>query len=311
MDKLSAMATFARVADLGSFTRAAAALDQPKARISQRVADLERTLGVRLLERTTRTLRLTDDGQAYLERCRFILQEIEELEDAVRGHAVQPRGRVRVEVLSAVARWVIAPRLHEFQAHYPLLTVRLGASDRISHLLDDGIDCAIRGGVLEDSSLIARQAAEVRLGLYAAPGYLHAAGRPTDVHALTAHRRISWFVGRSDALAWALERGTDRCELPAGDGLLFDDHDVAIGACMAGAGICPGAPFAVAAWVRVGALEPVLPDWHFAPRPIHLLYPGQRHLSMRVRCFVDWAMELLQGSPELRMSPRALADACR
>lgn len=303
------MATFAKVAELGSFTRAALALEQPKARVSQRVSDLERALGVRLLHRTTRTLRLTDDGESYFARCRVILQEIAELEGALKGATAEPRGRLRVEALMSIARWVIAPHLHAFQARYPQVEVRLGASDRISHLLEDGIDCAIRGGPLDDSALIARHACDVQLGLYAAPAYLRRAGHLRHARELQGHRRLSWFGGLRHPFAWRLESADGPCEVPAAGGLRFDDPDVAIASCMAGAGICPGAPFAVAGWVRAGALEPVLPDWCFAPRPIHVIYPGRRHLSPRVRCFVEWLLELMAADPALRMSPRELALA--
>ncbi|WP_045882675.1 LysR family transcriptional regulator [Pseudomonas chlororaphis] len=309
MDKLTAMATFARVVETGSFTAAAEVLTLPKARVSQRVSDLERHLGVRLLNRTTRTLNLTEDGRAYFAKCQVILQDIDELEGALKGGTLEPRGKLRVEALVSVARWLIAPRLHEFQARYPEIAIRLGASDRISHLLEEGIDCAIRGGHLEDSNQIARHVCDVRLGLYAAPAYLDRAGTPDHPRDLARHRRISWFAGQRNPLAWQLETVDEVFELPGEDGLQFDDPDVAIASCMAASGICPGAPFAVQGWVRAGALVPVLAQWSFPARPIHMLYPSSRHLSARVRCFVDWALELMQHSPDLRLSPRELAES--
>lgn len=308
MDKLSAMASFAAVVEAGSFTRAADILTLPKARVSQRVSDLERHLGVRLLNRTTRALKLTEDGQAYFTKCQVILQEIEELEEALRGVTVQPRGRLRVEALVSVARWVIAPRLHEFQARYPHIAVHLGGSDRMRNLLEDGIDCAIRGGSLDDSSQIARHVCDVRLGLYAAPAYLQAAGAVHHPRELAHHRRLSWLAGQRNPFAWRLEAACEAFELAAGDGLQFDDPDVAIASCMAGSGICPGAPFAVEGWVRAGTLVPVLPHWSFQARPIHVIYPGNKHLAARVRCFVDWSMALMEASPSLRMRPLELAE---
>jgi DNA-binding transcriptional LysR family regulator len=314
MDKLAAMTTFATVVEVGSFTGAAEVLGLPKARVSQRVSDLERALGVRLLQRTTRALSLTEDGQAYVSKCQAILQEIDELEGALKGGAVAPRGRLRVEALVSVARWVLAPQLHEFQARYPGIQLRLGGTDRVSHLLAEGIDCAIRGGALADSGQIARHACDVRLGLYAAPAYLQAAGAPQQPQDLARHRRLSWLPGPRDPFAWPLEAGgeafelTGAVELPGTCGVQFDDPDAAIAACMAGGGICPGAPFAVAHWVRAGALVPVLAHWSFAARPIHIVYPSNKHLSARVRCFVDWALELMQNSPSVRMTPWELAQ---
>ena len=308
MDKLSAMATFVTVAEAGNFTRAADVLGLPKSRVSQRVADLERHLGVRLFNRTTRAMNLTEDGKAYLAKCQDILHEVEELEGALRGGALEPKGRLRVEALSSIARWVIAPKLHEFQALYPGLDIRLGGSDRVTHLLEDGIDCAIRGGQLEDAGHIARHACDVRVGLYAAPSYLRAAGPVQHPRDLVAHRRLSWFSGQRAPFAWRLEAEGEICEPDPSPGLQFDDHDVAIASCAVGAGICPGAPFAVAHLVRAGALAPVLPHWSFAPRPIHILYPSNKHLSPRVRCFVDWSLALLKSSRSVAMTPLTLAE---
>lgn len=308
MDKLAAMTTLVTVVNAGSFTHAAEVLGLPKARISQRIADLERHLSVRLLNRTTRSLSLTEDGQAYYAKCQLILQDIDELEGALKGANVQAKGRVRVEALVSVARWILGPRLHEFQAQYPGISIRLGGTDRISHLLEEGIDCAIRGGRLQDSTHIARHLCDVRLGLYAAPEYLTRAGVPEHPLQLLAHQRLSWFPGPRNAFAWDLYQTNQALEVPGGEGLLFDDPDVAMTSCMAGSGICPGAPFAVQQWVLNGQLVSVLPQWSFASRSIHLLYPSNKHLSKRVRCFVDWALSLLQEHPTLALTPWQLAQ---
>ncbi len=311
MDKLTAMSTFVAVVEAGSFTRAGEALMAPKARISQRVSDLERVLGVRLLNRTSRTLALTDDGRAYFEKCRLILQEIEALEGTLAGGNIAPRGNVRVEALVSIARWIIAPRLHEFQRRYPHIHIRMGGSDRISHLLEEGIDCAIRGGHLEDSSQIARHVCDVQLGLYAAPAFLaglEGLQHPADLATL---RRVSWFTAQRQPFAWELFNGGESVSVAEAEGTLFDDPDVAISACIAGSGIAPGAPFAVAQWVQSGALIPVLPQWAFAARPVHVIYPSSRHLSARVRCFVDWALQVMRDSPMLTMTPAQLAEVSR
>ena len=309
MDKLSAMATFAQVVEAGSFTKAADVLALPKARVSQRVSDLERYLGVRLLHRTTRVLSLTEDGQAYYERCLGVLQEIDELEGALKDCTAQPRGRLRIEALVSVARWVIAPHLFEFKALYPGLSVRLGSNDRIRHLLEEGIDVAIRGGPLEDSSLIARHVCDVHFGLYATAAYLEEKGPLNHPRELVHHRLLSWFSGQRHPFAWRLQADAETFDLAAADGLQFDDPDVAIASCMTGSGICPGSPFAVESWVRAGKLVPVLPQWHFPARPIHIIYPSNKQLSIRVRTFVDWSIGLMQGSPNVRMTPLELAES--
>lgn len=308
MDKLTAMATFVKVVEAGSFTRAADALNLPKARVSQRISDLEKHLCVRLLNRTTRALSLTDDGAAYFDKCQVLLQQIDELEATLNGGSATPIGRLRVDSLVSIARWVIAPKLHDFQTRYPRIRLRLSSSERISHLLEDGIDCTIRGGVLKDSSMIARHLCDIEMGLYASPGYLASAGGVESPDALAKLKRISWFSGRErNPFAWELESGTQRFVLQSGDGVQFDEPDVAISACMAGSGICPGAPFAVAGFVRAGKLVPVLPEWHFSSLPVHIVYPGSRHLSVRVRCFVNWILEVFEEQAEIQLTPLALA----
>lgn len=306
MDKLAAMQAFAQVVETGSFTKAAELLALPKARVSQRVSDLERYLDVRLLHRTTRSLTLTEDGKAYYVKCQSILHDIDELESTLKGATSEPKGKLRVEALVSVARWILAPHLHEFQQRYPDITLQLGASDRVSHLLEDGIDCAFRGGPLEDSSHIARHVADVQFGLYAAPSYLHSAGTPQHPRELSTHSRLSWFAGQRQPLAWHLYSGKQEFEVPHHDGMQFDDPDIAMTSCIAGAGICPGSPFAVKSFVQAGLLVPVLANWHFSARPIHILYPSNKHLSKRVRCFVEWSLELIQQNPDIPMCPREL-----
>ncbi|MBD8473185.1 LysR family transcriptional regulator [Pseudomonas sp. CFBP 8770] len=303
------MTTFATVVEAGSFTKAAQSLGLPKARVSQRVSDLEHLLGVRLLHRTTRSLNLTEDGKAYFPRCLAVLQEIDDFESALNSSASNPRGRVRIEALVSVARWVISPHLHEFKTMYPDLSVSLSSNDRISHLLDEGIDVAIRGGHLDDSSQIARYICDVQFGLYASALYFDHHDNLKHPHALHSHQLISWFGGQQNPFSWNLFSPSEQYEVTTRDGLHFDDPEVAIASCMAGGGICPGSPFAVEHWVRSGLLIPVLPNWSFAPKPIHLLYPTNKHLAPRVRCFVDWMLELAKRSHTIRMTPRELADS--
>lgn len=310
MDKLAAMETFLRVVETGSFTRAAEAMNLPKARVSQRVNDLEHLLGVRLLQRTTRTLRVTDDGRAYYAKCQCLLQELDELEGTLKGGARSPTGILRVDALVSVARWVLAPRLHEFSERHPGLTLRLASSDRISRLAEEGIDCAIRGGTLRDSTLVARRLCDVQLGLYASPTYAHTLGKVAHPQDLATAKRLTWFNGRpQEAFGWPLLHGKERFELNPMQGMQFDDPDVAMTACITGGGICPGAPFAVQHWVYSGELVSILPDWHFPGRPISLVYPSSRHLSGRVRVFADWVSEVFATDPTISLTPAALAEA--
>ncbi|MEN9418105.1 MAG: hypothetical protein RI988_1725 [Pseudomonadota bacterium] len=313
MDKLSALQTFVQIVEAGSFTRAAERLGIPKARASQRLQDLESALGVRLLERTTRALRLTDDGRAYHARCARLLAELDEAEQALRGRHGQPRGHLRVEAVAAIARHVLAPALGDFHRRYPQLTVHLGSSDRISHLLEDGIDCAIRGGELPDAGHVARRVCSVHLGLYASPQYLARDGLPDGPDALVDRPRLGWMASRGGGVeTWRLVHADGRAvDVPGVSALAFDDGDAAVAAAAGGAGIVVAAPFAVRSLVRRGELVPVLSEWTAGQRSVHVLYPSSRQLSMRVRCFVDWAVEHLQSDPGLALHPRDLVEVAR
>lgn len=291
MDKLGAMRAFVAVVDSGGFGRAADRLGLPKATVSQRVQALEAVLGVRLLQRTTRRVTPTVDGEAYHGRCLRWLAEIDEAERALRGEAERPTGVLRVELLASLARRVVAPRLPDFVERYPGIELRLGSADRVVDLLEDGVDCAVRGGVLPSSSLVARHVCDVSLGLYAAPGYLARAGTPDDPQALAAHRRLGWLDGQAGTPQPLVLRHADGRVAAAGaPALAFDDGETCLAACAAGAGIAPAAPFAAEAALREGALVRVLPEWTAGTRPIHVVWPSRRHLAPRVRVFVDWVV---------------------
>ncbi|HEH8398711.1 TPA: LysR family transcriptional regulator [Pseudomonas aeruginosa] len=308
MDKLSAMRTFCSVIDSGSFSRAADALGLPKARVSQRISDLESDLGVRLLQRTTRAMNLTVDGAAYAERCRQILDDVDELDARMRGTVSSPQGHIRVEALTSISRWVLAPRLNEFRTRYPLIQLRLGIHDRVRNLVEDGIDCAIRGGHLEDSSLIARHVVDVAFGLYASPDYLHRFGTLNEPAVLERANLLGWFNSDSNtAKAWHLySAGAEYClkNLPS---LVFDDPESAVAAAIQGAGITLAPPFIVEQHVKQRKLIPILPAWQFQTQPIHIVYPTSRHLSARVRAFVEWANEVMSNDAKLHLSTMDLA----
>lgn len=302
------MSTFVAVAASGSFSRAAEVLTLPNARVSQRIADLERHLGVRLLQRTTRALHLTEEGKLYLAKCQQVLQQISDVEAMLKGGLETPNGVVRVDALTSISRWLIAPHLHLFQKQFPEVSVRLGSSDHMRNLLDDSIDCAIRSGSLKSSTHIAQHICDVQLGLYAAPAYLARHDSITHPHALKTLHCISWFSGVRNPFPWRLHHEQSTVELEPREALSFDDPDVALAACVAGSGICPSAPFAAEYWVRSGALVPVLPQWSFDIRPIHIVYTSNKQLPSRVRAFVDWIVDLMRTNPSVSMTPLELAS---
>lgn len=307
MPKLAAITAFVKVVETGSFTRAAEILGLPKARVSQLVSALELSLGVRLLQRTTRAIQLTEEGRACHLGCTKVLADIAEMEGLLGGHMLEPTGTVRIDSPAAVGRWIVAPQLSIFRQQHPGIQVQLMCTDRISQLLEEDIDCAVRGGELTDSTLVARHVADVTFGLYAAPGYLARVGPILGLEDLRRAERLTKAGGRANmGLAWQLQTPGGSVELEEPASLTFDDPDAMVKAALSGAGIAPAAPFAVASAVRQGLLVPVLPAWHFSPRPVHVVYPSRRHLSQRVSTVIEWTIQTLKDSATLRMLPADL-----
>ncbi|MEY3235007.1 MAG: hypothetical protein RL230_2278 [Pseudomonadota bacterium] len=304
MDKLSAMQTFVQVIEADGFGRAADRMQIPKARVTQRIQALERALGVRLIHRTTRTMQVTQDGRAYYEKCVQLLANIEELEDAMRRKEVSPIGTIRVDAIASIARQIIAPALTGFMREYPGIDVRLGCTDRIVDLLEEGVDCAIRGGELPDSSLVIRKLFEVRMGLYASPSYLAthpALGHPSELRDHVCLGSFSSKTGQS--MRWKLTNNDVTIEFLPGAKFEFDDGDAAVSACLAGGGIMIAPQFSVATYIHTRALTQVLPEWSAGVRPVYIVYPSRRHLSARVRCFVDWVIKLMATDQALSAVP--------
>lgn len=297
MDKLTAMRTFVAVVTAGSFSGAAIGLGVPKTRVSQRVQELEAALSVRLLYRTTRALSLTEDGRSYYDKCVQILQDIDATEQALGGKAETPSGLLRVSCMSLVARSLLLPRLAEFQALYPDLSLGLSVSDRIANLNESGFDCAIRGGQLDSSTLISRHITDYSFGLYAAPDWC--ARRGAVAHPAELTRADLVMVTRQKdgaARPWKLAgpSGNHLCEGPAR--FETDDDHAALSAAVAGAGavLCPD--FAARPLVAAGQLCRILPDWHGAARPAYFIYPTRRYLSARLRAFMDWSGAILRSA---------------
>ncbi|MGQ8775453.1 LysR family transcriptional regulator [Serratia sp. NA_112.1] len=286
MDKLTAMQTFINVAEAGSFSQAARLMNAPKTRVSQRISELEKELGVRLLERNTRSLKLTPAGENYLSRCRDIIGALDNAEHEVRGEVYGARGHIRVDILSPIARWVIAPRLHEFMALHPDVTLSIISNDSFARLYEDNVDCAIRGGELKDSGMISRHLCNVELALYASPEY--AATLSESPKLLSDRDLITWLSADERNLVWSLKRENETLTLRSEAHLYMNDHDAALLHCAAGKGICPGIGAGVSELVSAGRLVQVFPGWTLAPRPVSIVYPSRKNLPQRVSLFVEW-----------------------
>jgi len=290
MDRLRSVEVFARVAELGSFRRAAASLRMPNATVSLAVQELEARLGVRLLQRTTRRVALTPEGAAYLEESSRILRDLEALDAGLRQMATAPRGRVRADVPAAAGRHVLAPALPGFFMRYPEITVELGSTDRPVDLLAEGVDCAVRGGEVHDESLVARRLGALPVLTCAAPSYLDERGPPEHPDRLDGHTWVNFFSPRSGRI-FEVDLG-DRSFVPP-HRVAANDADTWLALTVAGLGI---AQIPLSAQVRRhlarGELVPVLRDWPAQPLPLVVLYVRDRQLAARVRVFIEWVVEV-------------------
>jgi LysR family transcriptional regulator for bpeEF and oprC len=293
MDKLQAMEVFVRVVETGGFTSAADSLRLPKSTATTLIQKLEATLGVRLLNRSTRRVSATPDGIAYYTRCVAILAEVRETEDSIARHHARPGGRLRIEAPTLMARSVIVPALPDFFARYPDIRLELGCSERRADLIEEGMDCAIWSGELESSSLIARRVGQLFFATCAAPAYLAAHGQPTHPNELATHRCINHFSPRSGKIGdWVFAKDGERIQAPLDGHIALDDENSYVAAAEAGLGIAKIPAFVLKEAMERGSLELVLGDWLPEPVPLYVVYPQNRHLSAKVRVFVDWIAEL-------------------
>lgn len=294
MDKLSAIMAFVNVAETGSFTAAASKLGLPKARISQRVKDLEHELDIRLFERSTRKVRMTAAGAEYYEECRELLLSLERVEKNLQSDSNTPGGRIVVDVLSPFVRWVIAPRLTEFYRKYPDIQVSLTSSDTLVNLFQESVDLVIRGGALDNSSLIARPLCLVPFQLYASPDVARMLASQSFPDVLDSQPLLSWFPDDDKELRWVLHHHSSAQVIKSKRHFWIGDQDSALEMASTGAGICPGMYLAADNYVRQGKLVPVLDEWRLTPRQVTILYPSRAHLPKKVRCFIEWLTETVQ-----------------
>ncbi|HGA2320379.1 TPA: LysR substrate-binding domain-containing protein [Pseudomonas putida] len=296
MDRINAMQAFARVVETGSFTKAADTLNMSKTSVTQLVQQLEARLRVRLLNRTTRKVNVTADGAAYYERVIRLLADIDDAETSLSSASTAPRGRLRVDVPSPLARLLLIPALPGFYARYPDIQLTLGVSDRIVDIIEENVDCVVRGGEITDQSLVARHVGDLQLGVYATPGYLQRAGTPLHPSELEEgpHRTIGYLWFRTGkALPLVLQQGDDRLEVQGRSALTVDDGNAYLAAGLAGLGVLWLPHYMAKPHLASGELVPLFEDWQLAPMPLYLAFPPNRHVSAKLRLFIDWVMELM------------------
>ncbi|WP_254926595.1 LysR family transcriptional regulator [Janthinobacterium sp. PC23-8] len=287
------MQVFLRVVESRSFVRAAETLSMPASSVTAIIKRLEKHLQTRLLNRSTRNLSLTPEGERYFHRCRDILDLIADTEASLQGSGGRPQGRLRVDMPGGLAHAVILPQLWQFQQRYPDIYLLIGVNDRQVDLIQENVDCVIRTGSLEDSTLVARRLGELRWITCAAPSYLAEHGIPETVEALQGHRAVHYFSS-------TMRRGSDlrfiedsvSIAVPVPGAVAVNDTALYVKLCLDGHGLIQLAEILVSEQLGSGALVEVLADRRPAPVPVSLLYPHHRFLSPAMRAFTDWTAGL-------------------
>ncbi|MFP9529171.1 LysR family transcriptional regulator [Pectobacterium brasiliense] len=294
MDRIQAMQIFIRVAEAGSFVRAAEALSLPASTVTSTIKSLEKYLQVRLLNRTTRRVSLTPEGLQYLSECREILSLIEHAESGLKDSVRRPQGRLRVDMPGGIAHFIVMPNLKDFYRLYPDIYLMIGVSDRQVNLVQEGVDCVIRTGELNNSTLVARPLGRFRWITCASPDYLREYGIPERPEELSQHRAIHYFSGsarRADELHFL--RGTETLSVPVKGNAAVNETGLYIKMCLDGFGLAQLAESIVFENLQEGRLVEVMADWQPPSVPVTLLYPHQRFLSPAVRAFADWVATIL------------------
>lgn len=293
MDRFDTMRAFTRVVELNSFTKAAQSLNVPKATLSAQVLTLEKRLRVKLLHRTTRHVSVTTDGAVYYERAIKLLQDLDETESAVSQARVTHRGRLRVDVSATVARQIILPALNDFLRRYPEINFELGCTDRTVDLLEEGVDCAIRGGMPIDESLVAKKLIQTSRITCASPTYLEQHGTPATLEALTQHSVVNFQSPRTGkVIPFNYVVNNQPIYIEGQRKLMANEIDACVTAALADIGIVQLPYFAVRGHIESGRLIRLLPNYASEITPVYVVYLQNKHLSANVRAFVDWVTEL-------------------
>lgn len=296
MDRFDALQAFVRVVEAGSFTKAAQTLQMSKTTVTQLVQQLETRLRVKLLNRTTRQVKVTADGAAYYTRVAQLLADFEDADSSVSSASAQPKGRLRVDVPSPVARILLMPALPAFHARYPDIQLDMGVSDRNVDVIRNNVDCVVRGGELTELALTARRVGDLALGVYAAPSYLAHAGRPSHPRELEGtHHRIVGFLRSSRGTVAPVEMRSERerVEVHGRYIVAVDDGNAYLAAGLAGMGVLWLPRYMADPHVKLGELQPLFASWQMDPMPLYVAYPPNRHVNAKLRAFIDWIGELM------------------
>lgn len=297
MDHLQAIRVFCKVVEAGNFSRAADLLAMPKSTVTKLVQELEAHLQLKLLHRTTRRITVTMEGAAYYERTIKLLHELDDIESSITDEQQTPRGRLRIDMASAIANFILLPALPQFMQQYPQVQLEVGVSDSNIDLLSDNVDCVIRGGDLTDTSLVAKRIADLHFITCAAPDYLAQHGEPQTPNELEQLHRIIYYRSRSTnrIMPIRLTDASQSVEIQHPAAILsVNDSTAQLTATLSGLGVSQLPLFMAQPYLDEGRLKQVLTHWQRQPFPLYLLYPPNRHLSGRLQAFISWVQQVFQ-----------------
>jgi LysR family transcriptional regulator for bpeEF and oprC len=293
MDRLIAMRNFVAVVETGGFSRAAKKLAVSNATITESIKNLEKYLGVRLLDRTTRHTSPTWEGKLYYDRCRSLISQIEELEIALGESGTCPRGRLRIEVPAALGHAYIVPALPRFAAQYPEIHTTVLLNPGPAGLVESGIDVALQLGELRDSRLVARRIYEARHIACAAPDLLARCGEPRHPRDLKAMNCLGFYAPHSGRiLEWQFRKGRQSLKFAPDGNLLFNSSEALIDVAIRGGGVIYMLDLLIRPAVSTGKLKPLFSDWETLKRPIYLVHPHKQHVPAKIRVFADFIENL-------------------
>lgn len=299
MDRFESMRLFVRIVELGSFTKAAEDLDLPRATVTHAMQQLEKRLGASLLLRTTRSVKVTLDGEAYYQRCLRLLADLEDTESAFRQSRASPKGKLRVDLQGSLAMHFLLPHIGEFCARYPELELDIGMGDRLVDLVREGVDCVLRGGEPADSSLVARRVAENPQVTCASAAYFERYGVPKTLESLKDHRAVNYVSSRTGRrLPFEFMVGGEVRTVYITGTVAVRQADAYHACCRAGLGLIQIPRYSIVSELADGRLREVLEDFRPAPMPVSILYPHSRQLAPRVRVFIDWVVERMRAGAE-------------
>lgn len=292
MNQLLAMRAFVRVVESASFRNAANQLRMPRSTISKLVGDLEKHLGIQLMQRTTRNIAVTAEGEEYYRYAARLVAEVDEADNAVRGRKLTPRGHLRIEAHPTFAQNVLIPRLPEFQRLYPHISIAVGLGNRPANIMGEGVDCAIRAGEIGDESLVARRLFDAEFVTCASPDYLERMGVPQSPEDLDdRHCKVGFFSHVDGRMKPLIFEKSGHRRLVSDLQFSANEDNGQIAMMLAGLGIGQNLRSFLLPHLQSGELVEVLGEWRHPPLPFHVVYPTGRHQSTRLKVFIQWLLE--------------------